>query len=131
MNPLTADLLAILRRHPVVRTARVVAFDETPSGRVELKIRCRLQKGFSFQLWLHLEPASVDYAYQLFTHTPLLRWDNAPHYPKIASAPHHFHDAQNEVSVSPLDGEPAKDLPIVLAAIADWIEAQADGSASD
>jgi len=35
------------------------------------------------------------------------------------------------VSVSPLDGEPAKDLPIVLAAIADWIEAQADGSASD
>jgi len=29
--------------------------------------------------------------------------------------------------VSPLQGEPAQDLPIVLAAIADWIEAQADG----
>lgn len=75
MNLLTADLLAILRRHPVVRTARVVAFDETPSGRVELKIRCRLQRGFNFQLWLHLEPASVDYAYQLFTQAPLLRWE--------------------------------------------------------
>jgi hypothetical protein len=131
MNPLTADLLAILRRHPVVRTARVVAFDETPSGRVELKIRCRLQKGFNFQLWLHLEPASVDYAYQLFTQAPLLRWDNAPHYPKIASAPHHFHDAQNVVGVSSLCGEPAQDLPVVLAAIADWIKAQADGPTSD
>lgn len=124
MNPLTADLLAILRRHPVVRTARVVAFDETPSGRVELKIRCRLQKGFNLQLWLHIEPASVDYAYQLFTHAPLLRWDNAPHYPKIASAPHHFHDEQGVVDASPLCGDPRLDLPVIMDKIAHWLQEQ-------
>lgn len=126
MHPLTADLLAILRRHPIVRMARVVALDETPSGRVELKIRCRLQKGFNFQLWLHLEPASVDYAYQLFTHVPLLRWDNAPHYPKIASAPHHFHDALGVIDASPLCGDPRLDLPVVMNEIARWLQEQSN-----
>ena len=126
MNTLAGELLAILRRHALVRSARVVAFDETPSGRVELKIRCRLQGGYQFQVWLHVEPTSLDYAYQLFTQQPLLRWDNAPHYPKIATAPHHFHDAQGVVDRSPLCGNPSMDLPVVMAEITSWLQRQSN-----
>ena len=129
MNTLASDLLAILRRHPLVRNARVVAFDETPLGRVELKIRCRLRGGYQFQVWLHVEPTSLDYTYQLFTEQPLLRWDSAPHYPKIATAPHHFHDEQGVVGASPLYGDPRLDLPVVLDRIALWLQKQADLSA--
>lgn len=42
MNLLVANLLAILRSHPIIRDLRIVTLDETPSGRLELKVRCRL-----------------------------------------------------------------------------------------
>jgi hypothetical protein len=114
--------LSLLRRHPLVRSARVVHYDETPVGKIELKARCRLPRGYQFQVWLHHEPTFQDYAYQLFSDRPLLRWDNAPHYPGIATAPHHFHDEAGQVGDSPLRGEPLVDLPHVLAEIEKWIE---------
>jgi hypothetical protein len=78
MNLFVADLLAILRSHPIVQSLRIVTLDETPSGRLELKVRCRLAPSpYQMQIWLHAEPAALDYAYQVFTDAPLLRWDNA------------------------------------------------------
>jgi len=123
MNRLVRDILAVLESHPLVSAIRIVHLDETPTGRLEVKIRCRIADQ-QFQIWVHQRTSTFDYAYQLFTSVPLLRWDNAPHYPAVATAPHHFHDEHNRVSSSPLTGEPAVDLPLVLAAISQWREQQ-------
>lgn len=123
MSLLVADLLAILRRHPIVRDLRIVTLDETPSGRLELKVRCRLATSpYQMQIWLHAEPAALDYAYQVFTNAPLLRWDNAPHYRNVSTAPHHFHDETQQVGESPLQGDPRLDLPLVLGEVTAWLK---------
>lgn len=114
---LVPDLLALLRTQSLVQSLRIAHYDETPRGKVGLKVRCRLPGGYQFQVWLHHEPTFQDYAYQLFSDHPLLRWDNAPHYPDIATAPHHFHNEAGDVGVSPLRGAPLVDQPYVLAEI--------------
>ena len=121
MTGLADDLLNLLREHPLVKSVRVVNYDETPAGKLELKIRCRLIQDYQFQVWLHYEPTFHDYAYQLFTRRPLLRWDNSPHYPDVPTAPHHFHNEVGDVSESPLSGRPLKDLRKVLSEIEKWL----------
>ena len=121
MPALVDDLLSLLQTHRLVRSLRTVHYDETPAGKVELKVRCRLPRGYELQLWLHHEPACRDYAYQLFSGRPFLRWDNAPHYSNIATAPHHFHNESGNVSASTLCGDPLLDLPYVLAEIEGWM----------
>lgn len=111
MHQLANGLLQILHQHPLVIQIRVVNYDETPSGKLELKIRCRLIRSYQLQVWLHHEATFQDYAFQLFTNSPVLRWDNAPHYPDIATAPHHFHNEHQQVVESPLTGNPMQDLP--------------------
>ena len=122
MNALTNAILNFLDRHPLVESVRVINYDETPAGKVELKIRCRLIRNYQFQVWLHAESSLLDYAYQLFTNRPILRWDNAPHYPHIATAPHHFHAEDTSVYESKLSGRVLEDLPKVLAEVGQWIE---------
>ena len=124
MNPLVNEVLVILEQHALVKTTRVVNYDETPSGRLEVKIRCDLSKSHQLQVWIHTEPESLDYAYQLFTTVPLLRWDNAPHYEHLTTAPHHFHDERGKVRESPLTGNIKRDLKIVLSEISDWMKTQ-------
>lgn len=121
MNPLVDALLGILKEHPLVQSSRVLNYDETASGKLELKVRCRLVKNFGFQIWLHLEPTFEDYAYQLFTNIPIMRWDNAPHYPNLPQAPHHFHDESDNVKESNLTGDVLSDLRSVLEEIAVWL----------
>ena len=121
MNALANGLQDILRACSLIRSIRVVSYDETPVGRWELKIRCRVVQGYQFQIWLHFEPAFQDYAYQLFVDHPVLRWDNAPHYPQVPSAPHHFHDERGNVSASPLSGDILRDLQEVLFQIEVWL----------
>lgn len=124
MSALVDDLLRLLRACPAVRHAKVINYDETPQGKLEIKIRCRLVQEYQFQVWIHAEPQFLDYAYQLFSVRPLLRWDNAPHYPSISTMPHHFHDETEQVTASPLSGDPRSDLPLVLASITDWLESR-------
>jgi Family of unknown function (DUF6516) len=64
----------------------------------------------------------LDYAYQLFSTRPVLRCDNAPHYPEIATAPHHFHNELGQVIISPLSGDPLPDIQLILAHITDWFD---------
>jgi hypothetical protein len=122
MNALAERVLKYLREHDLVRNVRVVNYDETPWGKVEVKIRCRLPAGHQLQVWMHIEPASLDYAYQLYAERPLLRWDNAPHYPRLSTAPHHHHDDAERVMTSPLCGKPLTDLPIVMSQIEAWLD---------
>lgn len=126
MNTLVDQLLRSLRVHPLVRDVRLLNYDETPMGKLEVKIRCRLRKNFQLQIWLHHEAAFQDYAYQLFTNRPILRWDNAPHYPNQTTAPHHFHDEDGAVLDSPLVGHLTDDLNLVLATVENWILQQAE-----
>lgn len=121
MTALVSDLLKLLREHPLVKSARVVNYDETPAGKLELKVRCRLVKDYQLQVWLHHEPSFQDYAYQFFTDRQILGWDNSPHYPDIPTAPHHFHNEVGKVGESPLTGRPLKDLKKVLGEIEKWL----------
>jgi hypothetical protein len=121
MNPLVDGLIKILQRHSMVKNIRVVNYDETPAGKLEVKIRCRLVREYKLQIWLHLEPNFQDYSYQLFADHPILRWDNAPHYPDIFTAPHHFHDESNKVGKSFLTGSIEEDLETVLLEVEKWL----------
>ena len=122
MNALVDDLLGTLRTNALVKNTRIVHYDETPSGKLEVKIRCQLPKSRQLQIWIHVEPEFQDYAYQVFTTVPLLRWDNAPHYSHLPTAPHHFHDERGRIHHSPLTGNIAQDLRTVLQEIADWMK---------
>jgi len=121
VNKIVDDILGILQENNLIQNTRVVNYDETPSGRLEAKLRSQLPKNHVLQIWIHLEPESLDYAYQLFTTVPLLRWDNAPHYGHLANSPHHFHDENGKVSKSPLTGNVKRDLKIVLREIEKWM----------
>ncbi len=123
-HALMDGLLKILQTHQLVKRVRVVNYDETPAGKLEVKLRCQLVENYHFQIWVHYEPNSQDYSYQLFTDHPILRWDNAPHYPNIPSAPHHFHDENNVVSPSPLTGNMNQDLILVLREIETWMKSK-------
>lgn len=122
MPNLAESVLEILRGHPLVKDVRVVEFDETPAGSVELKVRCRMGGDYQFQVWIHAEADSLDYSFQLFSDGPILRWDNAPHYPNIATSPHHFHDERGRVSKSPMKGDLPKNLKTALGLIEKWLE---------
>lgn len=121
MNTLVDQLLAFLHSHLLIRHVRLVNYDETPFGKLEVKIRCRLTKDLQLQIWLHHELAFQDYAYQLFTNQPILRWDNAPHYPQISTAPHHFRAEDGAVHESPLTGNTIDDLRHVLQEVETWL----------
>ena len=57
------------------------------------------------------------YSYQVFTDKPIVRWDNAPHYQKIKTYPHHFHTKDGNVIESRLKGNVTEDLEKVLSTI--------------
>lgn len=126
MNKIVDNILEILEGNDLIQSTRVVNYDETPSGRLEAKLRSQLPKNHTLQIWIHIEPESLDYAYQLFTTVPLLRWDNSPHYGHLATAPHHFHDENGKVSASLLTGNIKRDLKIVLKEITNWMKTQDD-----
>jgi ABC-type phosphonate transport system ATPase subunit len=42
MNPLVHEILAVLDAHPLVSDIKIVHLDETPTGRLEVKIRTTL-----------------------------------------------------------------------------------------
>lgn len=62
------------------------------------------------------------YSYQLFSDKPIIRWDNAPHYPEIKTYPHHFYTIESNVIESDLKGDAIEDLQRVLATIEDLLE---------
>lgn len=121
MTSLVPDLLGLLRGQPLVQSIRVIEYDETPAGRTELKARCQLPNGYQLQVWLHGEPGSQQYALQFFSDHPILRWDNAPHYPEVTTAPHHFHDETGDVGASPLSGDVLADVLRVIMEIETWM----------
>ena len=44
MQAIVDDILSILESDALIESARIVNYDETPSGKLEARIRCQLPK---------------------------------------------------------------------------------------
>jgi hypothetical protein len=115
--PLELDLdqlTALLAASPFVVSWQIVVADEAMHRSV-YRIRCQLLRpAYQLEIRLIQTDDELIYSYQLFTDTPLVRWDNAPHFPVLPTFPHHLHDETGMVSNSPLSGDPLQDLPYIL-----------------
>jgi len=107
-------LMAALQSHPICEQAVVVETKVFSSDQFFLKVRADLTGENKFQARIYYNQGHIDYAYQLFTDLPLLRWDNKEEFPRIETYPHHHHDEQGNVKPSPLTGDPVRDIEIVL-----------------
>ena len=109
-----AQIAALLAVSTVVVSWHIIVADEA-ARRAVYRIRCQLLRP-AYQLEIRLIQIEDEllYSYQLFTDTPLVRWDNAPHFPALPTFPHHLHDETGTVGSSPLNGDPLQDLPYVL-----------------
>ncbi len=112
-------LLQLLQASPVVTNPQITDLKTYGRNAFRVKMRATVTPTLTFQVWLNHNPHHTRYAYQLFGHDgTLLRWDNAPHYPHLrTNFPHHFHDDQGRIVPSGLQGDPLRDLPVVLAEI--------------
>ena len=107
-------LEALLQASPKVVSFQVIDSDAIDEDNFLLKIRCELSSECTFQIRLRAVAGHIRYSYQEFTDRPLRRWDNAPHFPHLSDFPHHYHDAQGNLTASRLTGEPTMDLQQVL-----------------
>lgn len=98
----------------LISSLKIIAIDEIFSRSV-LRLRCNLLPS-SYHLDIRLIQTEIEtiYSYQLFTDQPIVRWDNAPHFPLIATFPHHYHNLKGEVEPSPLKGLIFEDSNYVL-----------------
>jgi hypothetical protein len=105
-----ADLALAEFEDIVTRTAFIGGTPVSPN-----KLRLVLIDDSVLDIWLSVEG---DYAYhweQRLQHGQFHRWDNAPHHPRVASYPAHFHDSdENTVPESDLDPSPQAALRQVL-----------------
>ena len=120
---LLGALMTILQAHPVCKRVRVVETKQFSPDRFFFKIRVVLSKqDTQLQVRVYYNRGHVDYAYQLFSDVPLLRWDNKEEFCHLATCPHHRHDPKGRVHTSPLTGEPVQDMGIVLEAVTAFLE---------
>ena len=120
---LLGALVTILQAHTLCKKVRVIETKEFSPDQFFFKIRAVLfKKDARLQVRIYYNRGHVDYAYQLFTNTPLLRWDNKEEFRHLATYPHHHHDAQGYVHPSPLTGEPVQDMGIVLQEVTAFLK---------
>ena len=117
---LLGALMAILQAHPVCEKVMVMETKEFSPEQFFFKIRAKLVKG-NMQVRIYYNRGHIDYAYQLFTDVPLLRWDNKEEFRHLATYPHHHHDELGNVNSSPLVGAPIRDIEIVLQKISAFL----------
>jgi len=110
----SSKIISHLKSNPLVSSLKIVAIDEVFTRSV-LRIRCGLLPSF-YHLDIRLVQTENEtiYSYQLYTDHPIVRWDNAPHFPTITTFPHHFHNIRGEVEASLLRGSVLDDLDAVL-----------------
>jgi len=87
------------------------------------KIRADLIENHKFQARIYYNQGHIDYAYQLFTDVPLLRWDNKEEFHHLDTYPHHHHDESGNIKPSSLSGNPLTDIEIVLQELSTFLQA--------
>jgi hypothetical protein len=110
----SSEIISYLRSSSFVSSLKILSIDEVFSRSI-LKLRCNLLPS-SYHLDIRLIQTENEtiYSYQLFTDHPIVRWDNAPHFPAIKTFPHHYHNLKGDVEASPLKGFVFDDLNHVL-----------------
>lgn len=73
------------------------------------KVRVEFEQGYVFDLYFREATGQYSYAL-LYGNQRVCGWDNAPHYPHLANAPHHFHTTTGQVESAPLRGRPVDDM---------------------
>lgn len=113
-------IVALLEKNPLVSKANIVAADEIEK-RGLYKLQCRLMPSI-FKLDVKFVKTEKEflYSYQLYTHMPVARWDNEPHYFNLVNYPHHYH-YKNKVGSSDLSGKPEKDIEKIFSLIPEII----------
>ena len=117
---LLSTVMAILQAHPLCKKVSEVETKEFSSEQFFFKVRVELTGGNRLQVRIYFNRGHVDYAYQLFTTVPLLRWDNKEEFRHLATYPHH-HDEHGLVKSSPLVGDPIKDIEVVLQKVSEFL----------
>ena len=118
---LLGALMTALQTHPLCDQVRVVETREFSPHQFYFKIRAGLCQNLNFQVRVYHNQGHIDYAYQLFTEVPLLRWDNKEEFRHLKTYPHHHHDDKGGVHPSPLIGNPVEDLDVVLQEITNFL----------
>ncbi len=118
---LLGTVKAILQADPLCRRVRVIETKEFSPEQFLFKLRADLPKAYRLQVRIYYNQGHIDYAYQLFTTVPVLRWDNKEEFHHLASYPHHHHDEHGDVDLSPLTGDPSRDLALVLHKVAEYL----------
>lgn len=114
---LLGALMAILQAHPVCKRVTGVETKAYSTNQFFFRVRAELTDESKFQVRIYHNHGHIDYAYQLFTDVPLLRWDNKEEFRNLKTYPHHHHDEQGHVKPSPLTGDPVRDIEAVLQEI--------------
>jgi len=120
-SSLLGRVMAVLETHPSCKRTAVVETKMFSSDQFFFKVRADFVKGSYFQARIYYNHGYMDYAYQLFDHVPILRWDNKEEFRHLKSYPHHQHDDKGEVKPSPLTGDPVKDIKFVLDGIDSYL----------
>lgn len=107
----------MLQTHPLCERVDVVETMTFAPDQFFFKVRAVLSEAHTLQVRIYYNRGHLDYAYQLFTDVPLLRWDNKEEFSHLETYPHHHHDAEGHVQPSPMTGEPLEDIETVLEAV--------------
>lgn len=111
--------LYLLENHPIVNHYEVTRH-ETGGNAVILKLRLILVDGSILHTkeYTDLYVRNYSFHWQTAGNLWLVRWDNVPHFPKLASFPHHKHDYQigQEIATDSFD--------ISLIKVLDYIQGQ-------
>lgn len=119
---LLGTVTAILQAHPICLDVKIVETREFSPDQFLFKVRSGLlPQGYDIQLRIYYNHGHIDYAYQLFSDAPLLRWDNKEEFRHLETYPHHYHDNKGSVTASPLVGDPQKDIQQVLQEVERFI----------
>lgn len=118
---LLGALMAVLQSHPLCHRVTVVETKSFSSDQFFFKVRAGVTERYHLQVRIYYNRGHIDYAYQLFTEVPLLRWDNKEEFRHLPTYPHHHHDAGGRVVPSPLTGDPLRDIHVVLQEISAFV----------
>ena len=113
-------LITAIQVHPICESVGITDTKEFSSEQFSFKIRAVFRKGIQFQARIYFNKGHIDYAYQVFTDKPVMRWDNKEEFSHLTTFPHHFHDPYGNVRASDLKGDPIQDIQFILTAISDY-----------
>lgn len=106
-----------LKSIEIISSIQIVFLDDSLQRSI-CKLRCSLLPSrYKLDVRLIQTENEIIYSYQLFHDRPIIRWDNAPHFPSVTTFPHHFHDQNDKIKASKLMGDIIEDIDYVLGKI--------------